>query len=326
MNPLISICIPTYNGEKYLKACLDSCLAQNFTDYEIIVCDDQSSDSTLQIVEEYRQKHTSIKIFSNEFNLGLVKNWNRCIELATGTWIKFLFQDDLMYADCLQKFADQFTSGKPLIVSKRNFILEKESILLKNYYESEVRTLENTGFFESNRFSAQQISKIAIKNIALNFIAEPSLVIFKKELVNQCGTFDEELKQICDLEFFLRVASVTGLTYIPEKLCEFRIHSQSTTEKNVGGISYHHAQLESLIFAAKLLSTPQFGSFRNFLSVAEKIKLRLYVKYKSFIAYRNITSPEDQQKYDDVRLSYGKFFFKKVDLIYLQILFLLKSR
>lgn len=326
MNPLISICIPTYNGEKYLRACLDSCLSQSFTDYEIVVCDDQSTDATLQIVEEYRQKHNSIKIFSNPVNLGLVKNWNLCNELAHGTWIKFLFQDDLMYADCLQKFADQFETGTSLIVSKRNFILEKESILLRNYYECEVRTLENTGFFNSNTFSAEQISKIAINNIALNFIAEPSLVIFKKELVNQFGTFDEELKQICDLEFLLRVASVTGLRYIPEKLCEFRIHSQSTTEKNVSGSSYHHAQLESLIFAAKLLSANKFQSFRNYLSVAEKVKLRLYVKYKSFIAYRNIVSPYDQQKYDKVRLSYGRFFFKKVDLIYLQILFLLKSR
>ena len=94
-SPLVSICIPTYNGEKYLKECLDSCIDQTFKSYEIIICDDCSSDGTIKIIEEYAKIFPQIILFQNDGNLGLVGNWNRCIHHSNGEWIKFVFQDDI---------------------------------------------------------------------------------------------------------------------------------------------------------------------------------------------------------------------------------------
>ena len=87
-SPLVSICIPTYNGEKYLKECLDSCIDQTFKNYEIIICDDCSSDGTIKIIEEYSEKFPQLKLFINDKNLGLVGNWNQCIHYSNGEWIK----------------------------------------------------------------------------------------------------------------------------------------------------------------------------------------------------------------------------------------------
>ena len=83
-SPLVSICIPTYNGEKYLKECLDSCIDQTFKNYEIIICDDCSSDGTIKIIEEYAKIFPQIILFQNDGNLGLVGNWNRCIHHSNG--------------------------------------------------------------------------------------------------------------------------------------------------------------------------------------------------------------------------------------------------
>ena len=309
--PLISICIPAYNGEAFIKQCLDSCLAQNFSSYEIVICDDGSTDKTIDIINEYVKKTPNIRFYKNESNLGLVGNWNKCLNLANGTWIKFLFQDDTMVANCLQIFADNIADNTKLLVCKRNFILEKNATEDKiDYYTNRVRTLENTGFYTSQIFSASTISKIAANNISLNFIAEPSLSLFKKEVISTLGNFDQDLKQICDLEFLLRIASNYGLIYIPEKLCEFRIHENSTTEKNITSNNYHLNYLEVLHFAIKLICKQEFSSFRKFISYKNHLKIKLYIKYKSYVAYKAISKASEEELFKQLKEKHSHLFFK----------------
>ena len=84
--PLVSICIPVYNGEKYLAQALESCIGQTYPNVEIIVCDDRSSDNSLEVIAALSSP--LIRIHQNEKNLGLVGNWKKCIEMAKGEWIK----------------------------------------------------------------------------------------------------------------------------------------------------------------------------------------------------------------------------------------------
>lgn len=316
--PLISICVPVYNGEKYLKECLDSCIQQSFGGYEIIICDDCSGDSSALIINEYIQKGHAIRFYKNETNLGLVGNWNKCIELAKGEWIKFLFQDDIMSPNCLQVFYENTTEGAPLITCKRNFILDTTATADKtDYYNRQVRTLENTGYYTSNRFSASTISKLAADNLSLNFIAEPSLTLFKKELVHTIGLFDPDLKQICDLEFLLRAASNFGLIYIPVQLCEFRIHKDSTTEKNITQANYAVNHLETLSFALKLATKQEFSNLRKQISSVQRLKLNYYIKYKSFMAFKAISSKSEEVLFNALKQKYTGLFFKPVERFFL---------
>jgi len=306
--------VPTYNGERYLRQCLDSCVSQSFKDFEVIVCDDGSADATCAVAEEYCHKYAFVRVFKNEKNIGLVANWNRCLELSAGTWIKFLFQDDLMYPGCLQRFYEHTGKNSDLIVCKRNFILDKEvTAAEKAYYTNQVRTLENTGQYNTSFFPAATISGIAASNISLNFIAEPSLTMFRKTLVKTIGSFDGDLKQICDLEFFLRAASNYGLIYIPEQLCGFRIHADSTTEKNIAGGNYRLDYIETLFYALKLLTKPEFRQFRKLLSPLHLFKLKLYVKYKSYLAFKHIETTSDQSLYGLLQKKYPQLLFKKYE-------------
>ncbi len=99
----ISIAMATYNGEKYIREQLDSILSQTVKDFELIVCDDCSKDSTLQILREYERKDRRIKIFENEQNLGFKKNFEKAILLCAGEYIALSDQDDIWTKDHLEK-------------------------------------------------------------------------------------------------------------------------------------------------------------------------------------------------------------------------------
>jgi glycosyltransferase involved in cell wall biosynthesis len=92
---LVSIALCTFNGADYIKAQLDSLIAQTYTELEIIIVDDCSTDATLQIVDEYSKKYPCIKVYQNRKNLGYIKNFERAIGLCTGDFIALCDQDDI---------------------------------------------------------------------------------------------------------------------------------------------------------------------------------------------------------------------------------------
>lgn len=306
--PLVSICIPTYNGDKYLVECLDSCINQSFKDYEIIICDDGSSDKSISIIEEYAAKCDFIRFIKNEKNLGLVGNWNKCLDLSCGTWIKFVFQDDFITNDCLEKFVNKIDENTQLIVCKRHFILPKNaSSDVVNYYTNVVRTLENTSDFKGDKFSPELISKITAQNICLNFIGEPSLIFFRKSIIKEVGLFNTSLKQICDLEFALRIASRYGLTYLPEQLCAFRIHQDSTTSSNVANKYFEIHYVEPLLFSYLLLFNDKFCHLRSNLNFSQLFKLKLYFRLKAYKAYSaNIKQDRKHVLFTDANSDFKK--------------------
>ena len=105
-NFLISICIPVYNGKQYIDKCIDSCLAQTYQNFELIICDDCSTDGTVDYIKSKFNGNEKIKLFQNSKNLGLVGNWNETLSHANGEYIKWLFQDDWIEQNALEEFVN----------------------------------------------------------------------------------------------------------------------------------------------------------------------------------------------------------------------------
>ena len=101
--PQLSIGLPVYNGQRFIRATLDSLLVQTFTDFELIICDNCSTDSTEQICREYAARDARIRYFKNERNLGPAPNYNRCFEHARGALFKWSAADDTVAPDFLEK-------------------------------------------------------------------------------------------------------------------------------------------------------------------------------------------------------------------------------
>lgn len=101
--PQVSILIPVYNRQEFIRPCIDSALEQSAENFEVVVCDNASTDATWEVLQEYTRLDSRIRIFRNKQNLGPVRNWMRCIREAKGPVGKLLFSDDTLAPDYLSK-------------------------------------------------------------------------------------------------------------------------------------------------------------------------------------------------------------------------------
>lgn len=106
INDLVSVVMPAYNCEKYIVEAVESVLKQTYSNLELIIIDDGSKDSTLEILNNYVKKDSRVKVFQNEKNSGVSATRNRGISIAKGNWIAFLDSDDIWGEDKLQKQMD----------------------------------------------------------------------------------------------------------------------------------------------------------------------------------------------------------------------------
>jgi len=323
-DPLVSICIPTYNGQEFLEECLQSAINQTYPNIEIVIVDDCSADDTSNIIVKYAARDTRIKIFHNEKNLGLVGNFNRCIQIAQGDWIKFLLQDDYLTDNCIETMLAGISEQDRIVVCKRTFLLDEDmSEDKKRYYETEVVTFEKLGIISKTPvfINPKQVAGMAAGNICMNFIGEPTSVMFGKEIVNKMGHFNKDLAQICDLEYFLRIGSTYGIKYIPSELSYFRIHEQSTTSSNVNAKFYLLAHIDPIITTHQLLFAKCYSILRDNLSFLQKIKLKMYFLVHVYESY--ITAQADKtslNKFEAVAEKYPQIKQYKNGSLFIKIL------
>lgn len=100
--PKVSVFIPVYNAEKYLRQCVDSVLNQTYTDFELIICNDCSTDNSLLICQEYTRKDRRVRLVNNEKNLGLYNTRLKCLEYVEGEYFFQVDADDWIDKDCIK--------------------------------------------------------------------------------------------------------------------------------------------------------------------------------------------------------------------------------
>lgn len=129
--PEISVIVPVYNVEKYVRKCLESIISQTFHDIEVVVLNDGSTDSSPQIVENIAQKDKRVKLFSHK-NMGLGPTRNRGIELAEGKYLAFVDSDDYISPTMLERLHERaiaedadVTCGETVYVDENNVIGKK---------------------------------------------------------------------------------------------------------------------------------------------------------------------------------------------------------
>ncbi len=226
MSPTVSILLPVFNGEKYLDEAVAGALAQTFSDFELIVIDDDSKDGSASIIEAIKKQDSRIKFVRNEKNQGLFANYNRCIELATGKYIKPFAQDDIL---------------APTAVEKMLAVMDKDaSIALVscacNIVDAQGKTSSTRSTFpESRKIDGRDVARYNLLGLT-NWIGEPSTVMYRKEF---SGTgFDTKLFHYGDLEMWLRVLMNGDYFFLDEPLAGFRRHEGSATSKNLSGLLF----------------------------------------------------------------------------------------
>ncbi len=100
MNPKVTVLMPVYNAEKYLKTAIESILKQTFSDFELLIINDGSTDGSEEIIRSFNDKR--IRLFNNEQNLGIIKTLNKGLNLAKGEYIIRMDADDISLPDRLE--------------------------------------------------------------------------------------------------------------------------------------------------------------------------------------------------------------------------------
>lgn len=119
--PLVSIGMPVYNGEKYIRQALDSLLAQDFKDFELIISDNASTDCTAEICQEYLVRDQRIKYHRNNINLGLWENFNKVLTLARGLYFMWAACDDIWELSYISKLIKIIESNKSIVLASTDF-------------------------------------------------------------------------------------------------------------------------------------------------------------------------------------------------------------
>ncbi|MBE3088762.1 MAG: glycosyltransferase family 2 protein [Actinobacteria bacterium] len=220
-NPLVSICIPTYNNARFLRESLDSIVNQTYSNKEIIVSDNASTDETEKIVKEYVEKY-KVKYYKNEKNIGAEANFTRCIELATGVFIAIYHSDDIYKPDIIDKEAEflQKYSHVGAVFALDVQINENGKIIGETNLPKELKTKNIYNFIE--------IYKSLLKN-GNCFLRTPTCMA-RKFIYNNVGLFNgKEFGTSADLEMWLRISTKYPIGILNEKLMKRRISNHSYT-------------------------------------------------------------------------------------------------
>lgn len=197
-NPLISIIVPVYNTEKYLPKCIESILSQTYTNYELILVDDGSSDRCPGICDEYADKDTRIKVIHKE-NGSVSSARNSGLSIAKGMFVMFMDSDDYYAQDhALQKLVQQQSEQDADLVC---FSYSKEDA---NGHFSEVKI--NKGYYEDSSFESAMLLAFPGLNCTPNKTEYLTVSVvnkvYKRKIINDNQlTFDETLRKAEDLIF-----------------------------------------------------------------------------------------------------------------------------
>jgi glycosyltransferase involved in cell wall biosynthesis len=219
--PTLSVLIPTYNYANYLPEAIESVVAQDYPVLEVLIVDDCSSDNTAEVVQPYCLKYPHVQFSRNTSNLGLVENWNLCLERARGEYVKYLFGDDkLCHPKALSKLAAmlQENPSATLAASARVVLNEKSEAI-------DIWQPLPQGLHDGRKV----ITAYLMEN-GRNLAGEPSAVLFRKKDAQR--GFNPMYRQVVDIEMWLHLLAHGDLVYTREPLCAYRCHAKQLSEQN----------------------------------------------------------------------------------------------
>lgn len=215
MKPTVSINLCCYNSEKYLRETLDSIVNQTFKDWELIIIDDGSKDSTSSIIQEYVSQGYPIFYFYQE-NKGLGYSRNRALKQSSGQYIAFIDHDDIWLPDKLHKQMNVFTSRSDV------------DFIYTNYYK--MISYNNNRLVKA--FSKKQPEGFVFEKFIYNYQVFISTVVVSRKSLNSLDSlFDSSFNQIEEYDVFMRILYKHRAMYIDEVLAIYRYHTEMTTIK-----------------------------------------------------------------------------------------------
>jgi len=209
-SPMLSIALTTFNGEKHLASLFESFSSQTQPVDEVIICDDGSSDDTIKILNNFKEKYhnLNIKIFQNHSNLGIAKNFSKAIRLCTGDLIFLADQDDVWEVNKVHVMVSEYTEGT------------------SSYLISDMKVMDEEGNLESFTFSEYLESNHLISR---SYFMNGCAVLADRYFLLACLPIPSRKGH--DAWFAYCARRLKTRLFLPEPLMRYRIHSGGVTSK-----------------------------------------------------------------------------------------------
>ena len=209
----ISVVMPVYNAEKYLKQAIESVLEQSFKDFEFIVIDDGSTDKSLDILRDYEIKDGRVKVYLNKQNLGVIDTLNYGVKLAQGEYIARMDADDISYPERFEK--------------QLKYMQDESLVACGTWAEG----IDISG----NKTRDMEYPPITDKIRTFTLFHDPFIhpsVMFQKDVFEKVGGYKKTFRHIEDYELWTRIVFKYKTGNIPETLLKYRFHGNQMTKVN----------------------------------------------------------------------------------------------
>jgi alpha-1,3-rhamnosyltransferase len=232
MNPvLVSVIIITYNSSNYILETLESVKLQTYQNIELIVSDDCSTDNTIEVcrnwIEENRERFINTKVIAADRNTGVAPNCNRGINASSGSWIKLLSGDDMLFPCAITKFFD--------------FVMENHCKIccckLKLFGENEVFVSKNEMTYEKSYRNVDTSLEYQKALILYDHIAQGPGFFYSKELFNFVGGYSEEYPFLEDWPFLYKVINNNIKIFFLNKYLYYYRITQGSLSKDESGMN-----------------------------------------------------------------------------------------
>jgi glycosyltransferase involved in cell wall biosynthesis len=258
MRPRVSIGLPVYNGEPFVRQALESLLAQTYTDFELIISDNASTDRTAEICREFASRDSRIHYHRLKENIGVDRNFNRTFELSGGEFFRWAAADDLCAPTLLQRSVELLDSRKDVVLCyPKSRYIDDHGDFLKDYEDN----LHIESPLAHERF-ASYLRRIDMCNAAFGMIR--SSVLRQTKLY---GIYADS-----DIVYLGELVLYGNFFELPEFLFFRRIHSGMAVRKYP---SAHERMLMSEPTLGKSLSFPHWSVFFGFLSAINRAPVSL---------------------------------------------------
>jgi len=187
--PLVSVVMPAYNAEKYISEAIESILNQTFKDFEFIIINDGSTDSTPNIIDKYARLDKRIIVLNNEKNLNIAESRNRGVEIARGKYIATMDSDDRALPDRLKNQLEFLESNKDIAISIGN-----------------INIMDGKGVFQYTRNYPVADKDIRSKVYRFNPFPNPTIMC-RREVYEKNGKYNNAYVPIDDFDFWLRAGT-----------------------------------------------------------------------------------------------------------------------
>jgi ubiquinone/menaquinone biosynthesis C-methylase UbiE len=219
--PKVTVAIPSFNHESYIAEAIESVLLQDHEDFELLIVDDCSVDGTGEVIERYARSDSRIRTHFNDENLGMARNWNRCLELAGGEYFKLLNSDDILVSPRALRLQVEALDTHPTAVmtSCARYIIDQDSRFIDIW-----DTIPSPGLHDGREI----IEMCLVRNA--NLVGEPSVVLLRRDAIGR--PFFPGYRQIADMEMWLSLLREGDIVYIDTPLGAWRQHQFQTTQTN----------------------------------------------------------------------------------------------